>query len=625
MINIKTNITRLIAFISNSYCTKEALELPQGDCVVSFDTTWELTISDNGAEFLLLSMIRHIQLPDDAYYPQLRSLYGLPAGLFSIKKPRRKEKEKREFEKIPENSNLTYLFVRRSLLHATVWYIKSLKSFKLEQLTVIQNVVSSMLDNDEDLLCEITKDLMGLKFFPKEAPGTVTLSSSQYDYACLWFGRKLSALLFQGEKMPAEYREWFISLRNFDSLNKIPTPSLFARNLPTIVAYVIVQKAVEQEDCSSENLLRLINMIGLDGDVRQRVLFISLFYVGLYNSMADHYYFTSNANSLMSILEKAALLLSVNANENLEQEWTAAFDKLRNINSFDNCLTYYQTKFPDLNGRAFFEYNKGDKRKKGAEEIIVLPPEACHQFLMDSGRIVDIPQNAMQNVFYIDSCYTKEFSKFGFQFIGKNKTTFDIFLKKFSTTEPIDIVSMESKESICNSLPFLSVGNVIPIVDRKSKVWIIQMSSLHGWTPFAQSVLMQAYKKIKPELMLFLYFCDGFPKKEKKRNKAYSMELIGKTQENPNYGSEMAFLQRNLNNLFPKSHIIFLPYVSDQNIWETVRMGENILSQYDWEDISIIELRSEKNRHEQSSLIPRMVRDVIVYDKNQKYLFMNLN
>ena len=92
-----------------------------------------------------------------------------------------------------------------------------------------------------------------------------------------------------------------------------------------------------------------------------------------------------------------------------------------------------------------------------------------------------------------------------------------------------------------------------------------------------------------------------------------------------NNDNQIAILQRKMESQFPSSRITIISHDDQQSIWESVTFGEKILEHYDFADISILEFRSAKGQKEPASFILRMIRDVIVYDDQMKYMFMNLN
>ena len=618
MEKIKTDIKKLVDFISRAFVEKEEIETVKGNCEISVETYWKPAAFNGEKQVVLYSLVRNITLPNAALYPQLRSLYGVPVGLLTVADNAQIAKTKSTKVK-DDAATQGNMLIRRALLYASVWYLKSLKTFQSEDLYVPGDFVRALLQNPADFLPTIARELLQYPNFPEDKPDKVSLSNTHYDYACLWFAHRIGDHFFGGQKMPQECKDWFIALRSLTLKAEQPTPEVFAQNFAAIVAYVVAQKAVSQEDCSAQNILALATPLCADSNKLQMVLFNALFYIGLYHSAADRYYFTSNANALMTVLEKSAYLFAQGINEDLQADWNEAFQRIKSIESKQNCITYYQTKYPALNGRSAYDYELEPRAKK-AEEIAMLPPELCDKFMSESGRMIDIPQKIQNDsIFLLDEVFSSEFQKFKFPYISKKGNgKLAIALPNYDPNQPMEIVSMDSPTEVSKNLQRFNIDKVTPIVNPESKVWIVQITSALGLTTFAQSVMIQAYTKAQPELILVVYHCDGQPANSRRKKKT------DEEPATPNYGMMVAQLQRTLESLFPERNIAIIAHHPSQPMWESVRMGELILEQYDFSDISIIELRSSRDRKEHPSLLPRMIRDVIVYDEQQKYLFMNL-
>lgn len=607
MRTIVTNINRLSELIGNGYCEKKNIELKKGDCEITFEDYWDV----GGKDILLYSTIRQITLADMSFYPQLKSLYGVPAGVLTTKSNSITSNSDKKTRKA--NRDTHHIMIRRALLYATVWYIKSLPSFSDEYLYVIKDTVSSLISRRNSFTTTLINELANTTTFPEEKPKKVSLSNTHYEFACLWFAKRIGAYFFNGNKMPDNCREWFISLRDKHETLPSDTPKEFSEDKLSIMAYVLTQKAIAEENISVENLQQIASSFS-EGNHLQQIVFMSLLYLGLYHSAADHYYFANNANVLMTVLEKSAYLLSTNSEMDLSSEWNIAFDLLQRIDPKENCVKYYQTRFPALQGRAWFDYTN-ERRAKSDDELVLLPPDLAADFLQASRKVFDIETKTASSVFLIDESFASDFEKYRFSYICKKSIgNPDVVLRNYSPKRKLEVVTMSSISSVKSIFPM--ANHVCPIVNTKSKVWIIQISERKGFNSFVQSLLCQAYAYAKPELILMIYHRDSAPM-------TASQGLS--EPRNSQADTQVAVLQRKMETLFSSSRISIISHNDQQSMWESVGFGERTLEQYDFDDMSILEFRGKRGQKEHASFILRMIKDVIVYDDQMKYMFMNLN
>lgn len=609
MTTIKTNINRLFELIGNGYGEKKNIELKKGDCEIEFEGYWHCCEK----EILLYSSIQRITLPDMSFYPQIKSLYGVPAGVLSVRSPKIIDKVEKKVRK--SNRDSRHIMLRRALLYATAWYIKSLPDFEDENLYVIKDVVNTLLHNKDGLSAALLYELLSTKHFPEEQPKKISLSNTHYEFSCLWLAKKIGILLFKGNKLPDDCREWFIALRDNPSQLPTKTPVPLQDYATFIMAYVLVLKAIAGENVSVERL-RILSSEFCAGQRQQQVVFISLLLWGIYQSVADHYYFANNAKPIMTVLEKAAFLLSTNCTSDLTSEWEIAFQALRTIDPKENCVNYYQTKFPSLRGRKWYDFSV-ECRSKMKDEVALLPPDLSAEFLSVNQRVFDIETKAPSCVFLIDETFEADFEKYKFSYICKKSNgKEDIVLRNYSSKGKLEVVAFSDWESTQATFPFPVNYRICPIVCPKSKVWIVQLSEKKGFNSFVQSLLKQAYSAEKPELILIVYHVDS--------TKQDSADGIISEIQSSHSDNQIAILQRKLEMLFPSSKVSIISHDDEQTIWESVTFGEKILEQYDFSDISILEFRGKRARKEPASFILRMIRDVVVYDDQMKYMFMNL-
>ena len=609
MTTIKTNISKLVELIGNGYSEKKNIELKKGDCEITFEDYWNI----NGKEILLYSTIRKITLPDMSFYPQLKSLYGVPAGILVAKSTNTTSEKEKKGRKT--NRDIRYIMLRRALMYATVWYIKSLPDFTDEYIYVVRDAISSIINHRDRFTFALINELLTVSYFPEEQPKKISLSNTHYEFACMWLAKRLGAFFFNGNKMPDECREWFIALRDHHESLSSTTPIEFRDDSLSIMAYVITQKAIVEGNLSVENLARISASFS-KGNEQEQIVFLSLLFWGLYHSAADHYYYVNKANGIMTVLEKAAYLLSTNSETNLSTEWESAFQALRSIDPKENCVSYYQTKFPSLRGRSWYDYTN-ECRPKADDELVLLPHDLSSNFLQISHKVFDIETKTSSSIFLIDESFASDFEKYKFSYIcTKANGKHDVVLRNYSQKKKLEVVTMSDLATVRSIFPFAE--QVCPIVNPKSKVWILQISEKKGFNSFVQSLLRQAYSFAKPELILMVYHRDSSPNE--------GMKHISDGQNfHHNNDNQIAILQRKMESQFPSSRITIISHDDQQSIWESVTFGEKILEHYDFADISILEFRSAKGQKEPASFILRMIRDVIVYDDQMKYMFMNLN
>lgn len=86
-----------------------------------------------------------------------------------------------------------------------------------------------------------------------------------------------------------------------------------------------------------------------------------------------------------------------------------------------------------------------------------------------------------------------------------------------------------------------------------------------------------------------------------------------------------ALLQSELETLFPEKKCRVITKEEKDSKWEMVLLGIGVLKDCSFEESLWLDMRRRSADKLSYEIILRSFHDVIVYDKDQKYMFMNLN
>ena len=167
---------------------------------------------------LFISQVESIEFPNSETFPQLRTLFGLPAGLLKSREESTETKYGKTSLELSKTDNI-YLTIRRALLFLIVWGTKKLEIDQVKQF--VQNTLPSMTDKQLLLLNEIVDYLSQNSNLPEVKPEQESLNDTRFDYQRIWLGKAIGRNLLNGDLMNVEQRKWFLSI--FESNHDIST------------------------------------------------------------------------------------------------------------------------------------------------------------------------------------------------------------------------------------------------------------------------------------------------------------------------------------------------------------------------------------------------------------------
>lgn len=575
--------------------------------------------------YLFLSAITNISMPNDSFFPHLRVLYGIPAGLLTHRNEASKNK-KTVIKDIPiSESDKLYIFVRRALLFMQVWSIKNMDASRVKQ-----NVLQ-LFENDKkrNLFIEMLQAISSINDFPQAKPAHTNIDDQIYDFQIIWLGKAIGSKLLNGNRMNEEERLWFLSL----SENKLaPVPASMVSCETLITGYTLALKAYNKGHNDVNYILGLLNQsIYQNSSLKMDVFSAALFFLGLTENKADKYYMTAAADTLFYATETTAFSFASKPNIDIVdiEGYGEIYEAI--LQPIANCTQYYKTKNPGITNKDSYEYAGGENAYPA--KIPILKPNQVVPFLKENKMAIGFYKTLEERVFITDnySLYKSLQYKAAniLYFSDDNKLQGNIsgmYLDTAIATDSAVVYNFLTKKGIQ-----ISKTNSLFPVDKDE--WIVITGNYELNILQKQLLTMIARDKTPKRVYVFNFY---EPKNDSTITELFDRsyyKTLGKSKKDKtpkvphkpvepekNNGS----LQQEMQLLFPNTKVNVLSSPVNEEAWEMVNLGIGLLQNTHLENCILIETREKGNTTDNYINIVRCFNDVIVYDDNQRYMFMNL-
>jgi len=570
-------------------------------------------------QLIFFSCVDEINLPNADSFPQLRTLFGLPAGLLTARNEPNNAKQKAPKTELQFIEN-RYLAWRRSLLNACVWGIKSFEAAQVEYF--FNSYLPQLNQATYSLYRQIFLSIAMINKLPEQRPTAETITDTVFDYQLIWFGKTIGECVLQGNKMTNEQRNWFLTAGE----NGPQKQALFGDADLLIVAYQMVMKMYNTDKMHIENCIAITEtMENIDTNSKYNVIMWAMLLIGLLDKKTENYFMAAGAKILFKSLE-------CNAFEHIFGTKTAfaPIDGFENIKDavlikHENCVRYYQLKNPNIAGKRWELYDK-QKPTQWPDAILLIEPRQIIDFLVQQNKVFSI-RNFLNSTLFI----TKNEEEYIRLSAGNNVLFYD------GTSLRGNVLSWEQGQAIRTDsaalkekFSFLSDNIEVSehLFSIGTKHWILLTSDFE-LAPVSQSILQSMAKQQMPEAIYVFNFNSPENEIEIEINKHWNHKKTSNKQsdfkptEIVKRSSKPAF-QSQLEQLFGSNKVRIVSKQADDQPWEMVNMGINMLQKTTLENSTIIETRFANKASADYEAVIRSLSDVIVYDAEQRYMFMNL-
>lgn len=577
-------------------------------------------------DVIFLSGLDKIRLPESGLMPQLKTLYGIPSGLMELNsnKITAKAAQKAKAWELSLNDQM-FLALRRAMLYVHAWSIKGfdLESVRLGMSYFLREPVLHLL---KSWLAEFVK---GGKF-PEVKPPKVTLDHTQYDFQFIGMGVLLRNYFFDGlETMPADHRDWL--LKNLNVANLSNVPEKFKGIEGVLAGYLIALKASNMNMCNLDFILEKASKFQIsDRSLHYGVIISALFFIGVFDSRANMYFYAASASELMRRIEHSCFEM-VFADVK-SPEFEPAYDLISDaiLNPVPNVFEYYKLKNPAIANHRLVEFDKQLYIPDDNNIVTLLRPQQAATLLNKSGKMwmSDSRDNHQLTVTADGSLYRILIQK-GFPAVLVNRN--GMIEGDFSVSKQSEIIADGPLIArwINRYFPSLKVSGKL-LRQPTASHWVIISDEFRipddelffalrmNAKPVSVTVFNFANRPmpVKTELMRTV--------KKKKVNNAELFEpaeAVAVSQVNNGSNPQ---LQAFLGGLIPSVPVRVITRYHQEPPWEMVLLGIGALQNIDFGDCSLFDMRKNKSTDEPLEIVLRCFRDLIVYDKDQRYMFMNL-
>lgn len=549
---------------------------------------------------LFISQILSVEMATDISFPHLRTNYGLPSGLMSCNN----QLKTVQYVALMNPNDVSipiYTSIRRALLHVSVWTIKNngLDELGLFFKSVLPGLSEATAAMFFRIIDEITLD-QGL---PESKPSVESIDDTRFYYQQIWLGKHISQMLLKGSKMSDEQRNWFMNpFETRQVLNIEP----FGDATDLILAYQAVAELSNHEKMNYDSLITILSKT-VDHHIERtsNVRMFALFLMGLLQKSVDNYFPVAGAEDLFRDLELNAYTIAKSRTFSVIS--MDGFEKVRKSQNkpIENCVAYYRIKNPNIRNKKFALFGNPNPFEF-PEMLPVVLPDQSKEFLLYINKLVILEELLEQMLF-----------------MTSNEETFDSLLsvaKNAILVKPSCMKAHVNEWNMCD----LFLLNSISSFDSLSKFGGFDLNHIRSKKEIISQdskdiVLITADFSIS-SIVIDLFFGSNYP-----------LSLFVFNFESSNYHrskskdlKNRADFQAELEATFSGIPVRIVSKNPDDPNWEMVHMGINMLHKTSLDRCMIVDVRDKGRLESDYEIILRAFSDVIVYDENQRYLFMNL-
>lgn len=570
---------------------------------------------------VFLSNISKIILPGNNLIPQLRTLYGIPAGLMEVKIENSISSKSTIKNSSIEftDSDLLFRTYRRALLYANTWTIKSLDTEAVRK--GLRYMLSTQLN---PLLIEWITELIRFGRYFELKPQKISIDDTLYEYQFLGMGAFLRKYFFPGEeKMENSHREWLIEKLNNANVENVPAKF---KGLEAILGgYLIALKASNNNQKNPEFIIEKAGKFNFkDKDESYAMIFAAFFFIGIFESKADQYFYVAGASELFVCIDR--FVWNITKRKHSNENFDSAIDKIRDalLQPIENAVKYYKIKNPSVADYSYEEFEQTTELKE-TKKIYVIRPEQTLRFIDQKGQLINLRTYFRKNILVTSDSelYTN---------LVQNKLP-GILHQKGGIIEASVQITPES--SFIPDTPAMfrwitkyfgkQVANKTVQHYQLRKKWVL-ITMNYQINKTDDFYLKSLFNVSKPEKIVVFNSVEKTIKHQPMKGNSSQGDMFASDYnlQHQSAGSN-ATLQSKLESLFPDCECRVISKISHEQPWEMVLLGTGVLLDTDFDDCSFVDLRPVVVDNSILEIILRCFRDLIVYDEKQRYMFMNIS
>jgi len=574
---------------------------------------------------ILLSLVVSITIPDANRIPQLKTLYGIPAGLIHVDTNSIPKKLPVSKPISLTDKDILYRTFRRSLLYLHVWAIKGM------EIDVLRVGIQPLLEPKYlEFLKQWVVSLVSFGKYPEAKKQTSSIDDTVFDKQFIGLGKFLKTYFFPfDEIMDEEHRQWLFGLREAKITD---APTKFKGIEPLLGGYLIALKASNENKKDLTFIIEKTNKFELK-DTNEKYAYIvsALFFIGMFESVADQYFMGASAAGLFVSIERFAFsLVYQSATSNFfDNDYQAIRDSI--LDPIPNCVAYYKLKNPSIKDSDIFEFNNQSEFEY-PQKVVLLRPKQSVDFIQKQSAIYPLMDQYRNKL-----CITND--RGFFESFRKNSIPTVLYEKGGYLSGQF---RMKANNGMLATSPGLKRAISMFIKPKKEvitenfigieKNWLVVLNE-YQIDSFEKYLLKRAFEVNKPDSITVFNVATKKVKVEQDTLFEKGYRGKSKTENNPfkqtmnnvkvsTYSNSS--LQSDFELMCPDTICRIITKYQTDTPWELVQLGIGALQYIDFNDCSLLDLRLDKSDKSIYEYVLRCFRDVIVYDEYQRYLFLNL-
>ena len=577
---------------------------------------------------IFVSNLMRILLPSSELIPQLITLYGIPAGLMesagsletSEKASKiRKQKKATDFT----DTDLFFRTFRRALLYSNAWAVKSLY---VEQVHKAANKLFTASANQ--LLAAWVTELVRFGRYPELKPQLKNIDDTLYDYQLMGMGSFLRSYFFpDSEKMENTHRDWLLQKLNYADTGD--APEKFKGYEAIFGGYLIALKAANSDQKNTQFIIEKAGKFKFDNpDDIYTMILAALFFCGVFESKADQYYYAAAASELFVAIDCFAW--KITQLDFAVYDFGNAYHKVLNgiLNPIENAVQYFKIKNPSIAAADFDEFEK-TAMLPANDKIYIIRPEDSLAFVKKKGCLVNV-RNYLSNNIPV-TCDAEQY----YSYLQKKLPA--VLHRKGGILEASVVITPASRfvpetnvlERWLKKYFGIPEQNITENTNEFQKRWVL-ITENYQINTTDLFYLKKLYNTTEPDKITVFNFVGRSTlqknmKAKNTTNNLFETELNYRFSAQPHANASNATLQGKLETAFINSSCRVISKFDDEAPWEMVLLGTGVLRDTDFSECTLFDLRANTYDNTVFEVILRCFRDLIVYDENQRYMFMNLS
>lgn len=582
--------------------------------------TADRTEPDN--DLVFISEINGIEVPKGYDTQLLKSMYGIPSGLFYESKTgasknkkttvKRQVKSGVENELLFDNSEKLLIKLRSALLFATVWFEKNFGSKAMIQQS--ERFLNFETLAGHQSVKDFLLQLSTLADFPARNPSNKNLNTTRFEENWTWLGVYLANNCFAPDnKMDNDHKNWFLEMVSLSG--KAPdAPIKFKHLEPFIRGYFTAIYARENNNVEVSGLFEAAKSFSRNTSEQYANTFLALLFNGFFDAQAHCYYLVAGGRTMMQFVERLSYSIAMNTPLNLSQLKEKAHVGLLHLEDSpkENCINYYRFKNRAIANKLWFDY-VGGTGYQYPEKIALVTPNQATLFLDETQRFVNFYEMFHDKILVAGTHESfKMLAKAGFNvtFEGNNQLFTSLNGIGLNFNPRTDFLALHDDlmaPKMLTAGKTIKPKNITTCFPAKSKVWVLFTDG--GWVQTWQAIILDTlFLREQPEIVLSVNF--EYKIATLADNKIFKEKFDGYV---------------NIHELCYGTTIRDIRQISGSAIWETVALANGVLFPYDYCQMMVVDARRQPNKQELTHILFRSTRDVLLFDDTNKYIAMNLN